>query len=760
MTTSLPGLIRDPLAHLTGEGRPHLLSDHLREVGAGAARFAEVFGAADWARLAGLWHDLGKYSITFQNMIREANGFEARLDGDPGGPRDHSTAGAVHAAMALGASGTPIAFAIAGHHAGLSNQQDLSDRLRSKAQLLDHAKQGGAPAAILAGSPLALPAHIQGSTPEHQRLREMWTRMLFSALCDADFLDTEAFYDQGFAALRGGKPSIAELEPRLTRYLDALQAGASDSEVNRVRAEVRHACIAIATAPPGIFSLTVPTGGGKTLASLAFALAHARAHGLGRVIVAIPFTSIIEQSAETYRTALGDDGVIEHHSAFDPMRETLKNRVAGRDAPLEDRDDLREARVKSRLASENWDAPVVVTTTVQLFESLFANRPRNCRKLHRLARSVIVLDEAQTLPPALLAPILDGLGTLVRHFGASIVICTATQPAFGRTPWLPVGFETVQEIVPTTVNAFDRLRRVHVRWPASEDAIGYEALAVEIAKERDVLAIVHLRKDARTLCEALDQQLGDDKTLHLSALMCPEHRSRVLAEIKRRKQGGEPIRLVATQLIEAGVDVDFALVYRALGGMDALAQAAGRCNREGKLPGLGELRIFHAPTAPPEGVPQAALKATQLLRRKHPALDLLDPSTYTAYFELLYSAKDLDAKKIQDERRKHNFKDVAERFKLIEDDWSAPVVVPYGKAMNHMRDLERFGPSRDRLRALQRFTVTVSKKDRDAWLAAKLAREVQETVVVIDATLSVAYDERFGLVPERVGRGDAGAFVV
>lgn len=242
---------------------------------------------------------------------------------------------------------------------------------------------------------------------------------------------------------------------------------------------------------------------------------------------------------------------------------------------------------------------MVVTTTVQLFESLFANRPRHCRKLHRLARSVIVLDEAQTLPPGLLAPILDGLRTLVEHFGASVVICTATQPAFKRTPWLETGFASVTEIVPPEVRAFDRLRRVSARWPASEDATAYEALAVEIAAERDVLAIVHLRKDARVLCEALDGQLGHQETLHLSALMCPEHRSRVLAEIKRRKQSGEPIRLVATQLVEAGVDVDFAIVYRALVGMDALAQAAGRCNREGKLEGLGELRIFHAPTEPP-----------------------------------------------------------------------------------------------------------------------------------------------------------------
>jgi CRISPR-associated endonuclease/helicase Cas3 len=737
-STAGPGVTSEPLAHLTAEGRPHLLVDHLAEVGAGAARFADAFGAAEWARVAGRWHDLGKYSGTFQKMIREANGFEAHIEVEPGGPRDHSTAGAVHAARELGAHGTPIAFAIAGHHAGLSNRQDLVDRLCKKAQLLDDARRGGPPAAILAAPPLTLPAHIQGPTPEHRRLGEMWTRMLFSALCDADFLDTEAFYKEGLPSLRGQGPSVAELEPRLASYLDALQAGAADSEVNRVRAEVRRACTAAAAEPPGVFSLTVPTGGGKTLASLAFALAHARAHGLGRVVVAIPFTSIIEQSAATYRDALGDDGVIEHHSAFDPSRETPRNRVA----------------------SENWDAPVVVTTTVQLFESLFANRPGACRKLHRLARSVIVLDEAQTLPPALLAPILDGLRTLVTHFGATVVICTATQPAFRKAPWLDVGFEAVREIVPADVRAFDRLRRVRACWPASEDRTEYAALAVDVAQEHDVLAIVHLRKDARALCELLDGQLRHQETLHLSALMCPEHRSHVLAEIKRRKQSGEPIRLVATQLIEAGVDVDFAVVYRALGGMDALAQAAGRCNREGKLAALGELRIFHAPTDPPRGVPRAAREATLTLRRKDPALDLFAPATYTAYFELLYGSKDLDAKKIQDARQKHNFKEVAEHFKLIEDDWSAPVVVPYGDADAHVRELSLRGPSRERLRALQRFTVTVSKRERDAWLAAGLAREVQETVVVIDRVFGSAYDARFGLVPDRLGRADPASHIV
>ena len=731
------GTSRQALAHLTQEGREHALLDHLRAVAEGAARFASPFGGAEIARLTGLWHDLGKYAAGFQKMIREANGFEAHLEGDAGGPRDHSSAGAIHAARTLGAAGTPVAFAIAGHHAGLANQSELGERLRRKGdpdgedRCLVRAKDGGAPPDLLAAVPPPLPAHLDGSTDDHRRRREMFTRMLFSALCDADFLDTEAFYREGQATLRGRSPAIGDLASRLEQRLDELEAGAPATEVNRVRAEVRRACSTAAQGAPGVFSLTVPTGGGKTLASLSFALAHARHHGLTRVVVAIPFTSIIEQSARAYRDALPFEGaVLEHHSALDPRRETAQNRVA----------------------SENWDAPVIVTTTVQLLESLFANRPGACRKLHRLTRSVIVLDEAQSLPAGMLAPILDGLRTLVRDFGASIVICTATQPAFRATPWLQVGFENVREIVPTEVNAFERLRRVRTRWPSTPEPVSYDDLAQEIARERDVLAIVHRRDDARELTTALDQRLGNEATLHLSALMCAEHRSVVLAEIKARKQRGEPVRLVATQLVEAGVDLDFAVVYRALGGLDALAQAAGRCNREGRLEGLGELRVFVAPTSPPRGVPEAALAVTRGMLAGTPDLDLFAPSSFTAYFRLLYSTRSLDEKRIQEARAALKFKDVADLFKLIDDDWSAPIVVPYGAdAAARIHEIERLGPSRERLRAVQRLSVNVKRTDRERWIEKGYARWIRETIVVLDGAFDIAYEKRFGLIPDRVG---------
>jgi CRISPR-associated endonuclease/helicase Cas3 len=734
-------LTKEALAHLTAEGRPHLLLDHLRAVATLSATFAKPLQAEHWAYLAGLWHDLGKYAGNFQKMIREANGFAAHIEGDASGPRDHSTAGAIHALQTV-ANGKPIAYVIAGHHAGLSDTQPLKERCEKKKERYDSAKKGGAPVELLNEKrTLTAPTFLQTKNKEHSTRQDLWIRMLFSALCDADFLDTERFYDDTKTALRGGGASLDILAAKLREHLTALQAKATTSAVNEVRAEVLDACYHSASLPPGFFSLTVPTGGGKTLAGMAFALEHAKQHNLRRIVVAIPYTSIIEQSAKVYRDAfsVGDGSLIEHHSALDPAQE--------KETP------------QSRISSDNWDAPIIVTTNVQLLESLFANRPSSCRKLHNIAQSVIIFDEAQTMPPGLLRPILDVLSSLVSCFGCSVVISTATQPALGRSSHLPEGLQEVREIVPPSINAFSRLRRVKAHWPTSEEPTTYEALAAEVAKERDVLVITHLRKDARELCEALDRILGHKETLHLSALMCPEHRSQKLAEIKARKKKGEAVRVVSTQLVEAGVDLDFPVVYRALGGLDAMAQAAGRCNREGKLH-IGELRLFHAPTKPPPGVPVTALAVTQGLLRQHPDLDLFDPAIFQTYFARLYNTRDTDQKQIQEERVKLNFKTVAERFHMIEDGYSAPLVVLYGAATSHLDELAKYGPSRDRLRALQRFTVSVPQKLLSLWLAQQIAVPISERVNTLHANFTNPYDDRFGLILEKIGVGTPSLFII
>lgn len=723
-------------AHLTPEGRPHFLEDHLRET----ARLTKSFGwklqAAEMAERAGAWHDLGKYSDAFQHRIITANGFESHLEGDHSARPDHSTAGALWAKNKLEGVGLPIILAIAGHHGGLKDPKSVGKRLRDNPQRLDEALVGEPPAEFLDLSHVPLPDFLykaDGKSLDPHRF-EMFTRMLYSALCDADFLDTEAFYDSARSSERLCALTLRDQRARLDTYLDGLQAKAPSTEVNRTRKEILDACLAAVEIEPGFFSLTVPTGGGKTLSSLAFALGHAERHDLDRVIVAIPYTSITEQTSDVFRQALGSEAILEHHSLLEPSKETVWNRVA----------------------SENWDAPLVVTTTVQLFESLFANRSSACRKLHRIARSVIILDEAQTLPPHLLSPILDGLKTLVRDYGCTVLICTATQPAFRKSPAMPEGIETIREIIPSELRLFERLRRVRIQWPATSDPLPYDTLADDLVDEDDVLAIVHKRKDARELCLALDSRLGHSDTLHLSALMCAAHRSQVLADIQRRKRSGQPVRLIATQLVEAGVDLDFRVVYRAMGGIDSLAQAAGRCNREGKLPGLGELRVFHAPTVPPAGVPRKALDIARGLIDSE--TDLFDPELYRRYFTRLYDLSDRDSKEIQEYRKNLDFEAVARHFKLIEDDWSASIVVPFGEAQTLIEELRQKGPSRQRMRALQRYTVTVPRKLPDEWIRRGYAELVADSVPYLFP--SAAYDWRFGLDCERVGPLDPSLLII
>jgi CRISPR-associated endonuclease/helicase Cas3 len=337
----------------------------------------------------------------------------------------------------------------------------------------------------------------------------------------------------------------------------------------------------------------------------------------------------------------------------------------------------------------------------------------------------------------------------VRDYGSSLVICTATQPALGRKSLGHFGFESMREIAPPELRAFERLRRVNVRWPKNLEPTPYATLANEVADQADVLVITHLRRDARWLTELLDTRLGETTTIHLSALMCPEHRSEVLERIRERKARGGSVRVVSTQLVEAGVDLDFPLVYRALAGLDSLAQAAGRCNREGRL-ASGELRVFVAETSPPRGVPSTGRSIAEGMLRADATLDPLASAPHQTYFERLYSAANTDAKAIQAARAKLLFEDVAELYRLIEDDWSQPIVVQYGRSAALLDELRRFGPSRHRLRALGRFSVNVPRRFISSWLAEGNVMRDEETGIIALAEHVDAYDDRFGLVPEKV----------
>lgn len=742
-----------PIAHTRPDGVTHPLEEHLRDTGERARLFATPFGGGDAAFVAGLWHDLGKYSKAFQNKLQGA--LDSALNDediaaqDAASQRvDHSTAGALLAQERGGSSASPLAFVIAGHHAGLASPSALKERFHRKHALLAEAVDGGVPSAILDAKGPALPEHVRArTTPDNLRALEFWTRLLYSALVDADFLDTERFLRASAESERVFSTTLDVLAGRLAERLDGLQREAPDTEVNRVRREVRAACVARAADAPGRFTLTVPTGGGKTLAAMAFALEHARRHGMQRVIVAVPYTAILEQNAAVYREILGDDAIVEHHSNLDPDKERYRN----------------------KLASENWDAPVVVTTTVQLFESMFARRSSRCRKLHRLARSVIVLDEAQSLPPALLPTILDGITELTDHYGATVVSCTATQPALKHHPRrFPCGLKDMREIVPSDLGHFARLKRVVVEMPEpAAPPTPWAELARRVAAESDALAIVHLRKDARTLCDALDGVLGDTSTVHLSALMCPVHREEVLRALKRRKKNGEAVRVVSTQLVEAGVDLDFARVFRALAGFDAIAQAAGRCNREGKL-AQGTVTVYLAETEPPPGILASGLGVARALLAEVQGIDVLAPDAQRLYFERLYKnlGAHRDSQAVQTARERMDYVDTAARFVMIDDRWAAPVVIPWGEGQALVAEAlaapSREGLSRRLLRRMQRYTVSVSRRAHDALVARSILRRVDDTVTVLPSLAGDVYSPRFGLDLDRLGAGilDAGALII
>ncbi len=677
-------------AHTRADQPPSAWQDlraHLEGVAALARDFSSAWDAGAWGWLAGLWHDLGKYQPEFQAYLRGAKS----------GP-EHAIVGALHAkarAVRGDDRALPLAWVIAGHHAGLANPKSsepgdprpLLSSLQDKQleQLLVRARPY-VPADLLDAELPALPSRLEAANNSHQSLKrmrrsfELWIRFLFSALVDADSLDTEAFCQP---ERRTGLcfDDIPTLRQRLTDHLAQLGQNAP-SPVNALRAEVLAACERAADEPPGRFSLSVPTGGGKTLSAMAFALRHAEKHGLRRVIVAIPLTSIIEQNAAVYRRALGAHNVIEHHSNLDPQKETEQN----------------------KLASENWDAPIIVTTNVQFFESLLGNRRSRCRKLHNIARSVILLDEAQTLSRHLLDPILEVLQELTDHYGCSLVLATATQPAL-TSPQLPTRLLGVREIAPDPPALAQRLRRFAVRWPAATPPIGWDELADELSAHPKVLAIVHRRQDAHELALRLPA-VG---RFHLSALLCPQHRTDVLQRVYRALKREGPCRLVATQLVEAGVDIDFPVVYRALAGLDSLTQAGGRCNREGRLAAgqLGQLVLFRAPTQPPPGILQQGLETTEaILKMCENEVDLSDPAVLSRYFEILYNKGDTDRENIQAYRSGSDFAAVARKFQLI-DEAGCPVVMPYGDAAARLEDLRRLGPSRERLRAVQPFVVSL-----------------------------------------------------
>lgn len=739
-----------PIAHaardMAGGWRPpHDLNEHLSQVGELAREFASRFGP-DWARLAGRWHDLGKFRPRFQRYIRLASGFEAdaHITGEAG-RAPHSTAGALLALERFGVAGRVLAYLIAGHHAGLADWFGNALRGGLDARLTDPASRAELEES-LAEHP---PADILDVGDFKASLRNvpggkdgfaLWVRLLFSALVDADFLDTERYMDPEKFAARNKWPALESLAPLFDTHMAKLSASAAVTKVNTLRADILRQCIVAAVLPPGLFSLTVPTGGGKTLSGMAFALEHARLHGKRRVIHVIPYTSIIEQTADVFRSIFGD-AVIEHHSNAESSP-----------------DDETSA---SRLACENWDAPIVVTTNVQFFESLFAARTSRCRKLHNIVDAVVVLDEAQLLPPEFLQPILDAMNLLTRHYGVSVVLSTATQPALASREYFDArknrrGLDNVREIIADPDDLYAALERVTVQLPTDwHQATDWPQLAETLVAQDSVLAIVNTRKDARALWDAMPQG-----TLHLSALMCGAHRSQVIAKIKTRLKTGTPTRVVSTQLVEAGVDVDFPVVYRALAGLDSMAQAAGRCNREGRLDGKGKVVVFVPPKPAPPGLLRQGENASRDVLHDMPHAPFTR-TNFAAYFERLYHGCQLDKAGIcsllavDGDELAVSFRSAAEKFRLIDDEDSLPIVVRYYSQGGQNREidgllgkLKQEGPQRWLMRKLQRYTVNLHKNQA---LALLMRGDIEGILPGLYVQASDwLYDPETGLNPEPI----------
>lgn len=718
------------------------LSDHLTAVAERAALMAKSFGLEGAAFIAGLFHDLGKYNPAFQLRLE---GRDIRVD--------HSTAGAQ---ILLGMAQPKdkllaelIAYAILGHHAGLPDRTNETDacfnhRMERSAPI-DEAWRDELQVDLSGLIPHALMSRAPFRKETQNFAVSFMGRMIFSCLVDADFKNTEAYYASiGQAGADRDWTPVGELIDHFIARFDAHMAAfqALDGDLNRLRSEVLSHVRARAAEAPGLFTLTVPTGGGKTLASLGFALDHAKRHGHSRIIYAIPFTSIIDQTAAIFRAVLGRDHVLEHHSSVD------EEKFDGR---------AREQKEKLKLATEDWAAPIVVTTNVQLFESLFSARTSRARKLHNIANSVIVLDEAQTLPRALLIPTMRVLEELAARYGCSIVLCTATQPALGIRPEFPHGLPLQgRELAPDPLDLQQRLARTHIRHAGDMDNA---ALIAAFAERSQALVIVNSRRHALELYREAEAE-GLDGLTHLTTRLYPAHRKRVLAEVRERLQKGKPCRLIATSLIEAGVDVDFPLAWRAEAGLDQIVQAAGRVNREGKRPRDESIVKVFTPVgyAPPREIRGLIGDMKRIIGRHE---DLTSLAAVEDYFGEVYwrvGEKGLDAKNILDRlimtRQETNFayRAISEDFRMIESGL-APVIIAIEEDAEKIVDQLRIEQiSSGRLaRDLQPYIVQVPPKARDMLIrnghAAYEQPELRGDQFVV-LTSSGLYREDVGLLWE------------
>lgn len=694
-------------AHIREDGKVQTVEEHLRGTAERCARFASRFGEEERGYMLGYAHDIGKCSDAFQK----------RLLG--GAKVDHATAGALECAKA---GEDLMACCVVGHHGGLPDYGNPRVDYPGAPTCVGRLKKGlsgGIPSFCWDGT---LPK--PGKLPSFHDLfsLSLWARMLYSCLVDADYLDTEAFMSD-HSGNRDGYDTMPVLLERLYAHIRGWFP--PKTELNRSRCDILEQCLGAAVQPRGMYSLTVPTGGGKTVASLAFALKHAVENGLDRVIYVIPYTSIIEQNAEVFRSILGRSNVVEHHSGvrLDEEEETSKDNLS------------------QRLACENWDAPVIITTAVQFFESLYSNRPSQCRKLHNIANSVIIFDEAQMLPSCHLKPCVGTIANLTAHFRSSVVLCTATQPVLSDLVQSFCPELQIRELCPQLSDAFQKFKRVRYR---DGGTLSNEALAEELTRQNQVLCIVNTRKAA----QELSALLPPEGRFHLSTLMVPAHRKAVLDTVRQRLQAGLPCRVVSTSLIEAGVDVDFPAVYREVAGLDSIAQAAGRCNREGKRAAEDSVVTFFQSEHSVSVLQRVNICATQEALRD--AADPGSPETMQRYFTALRSLiggqTDKSGAVTALREGLHGcrfpFATVAENFHLI-DQTTKTVYIPLGDGAAACQPLLDGTAGKAAYREAGQYSVNVYAQHYQALLdAGDIQSLTEDSAVLINLSL---YDSQMGL---------------
>lgn len=708
------------ISHIKGEpGNWSIQSNdkHQQGVAELAAKFADTFDMGEWGRVLGLLHDKGKEKKAFQQHIMKESGYspEIKVEGEP----SHAYVGGLIAGKLFPQASLILSNIIMGHHRGLYDDGDWKELLKQE----------------IPGEVSIPDVKARLSAPSRQLAKEDFhhlVRMLYSCLVDADYLDTESFMAPEQAELRGSKATMSELCSKLETHLEQLSNGAPDTEVNRIRRFVQQCCKEKSDGPVDFYSLTVPTGGGKTLSSLLWALRHAVKNDLRRVIIAIPYTSIIVQTAATLKAVLGEENVLEHHSNVEYDDEGNK-----------------EITRQLQLATENWDYPIVVTTNVRLFESLFSNKPSQCRKLHNISKSVVILDEVQTLPLEFLQPIINTFKSLKNVFGTSFLFTTASQPILDGTikgtnrlnqfEALP----HIHEIIPAEAKLHDRLRRVELDINNAPQT--YDEIARQIAQHDRVLCIVNTRKDAKELFERLPQE---GLTLHLSRMMYPAHVRETIETIKLAlKDDNQPIiRVVATQLIEAGVDIDFPVVYRQEAGLDSILQAAGRCNREGKL-GICTTRVFSLSgehRLPPGYISQANNARLNMVGE----FDWFAPGTMRDYFAQLFArTESFDKNQIGQLLYKPSgmqFQEAASQFRLIEDETTS-IFIQCDGSKSLIDELLHSGLSYPVLKKLSQYAVSVRQKDFQTLNEAGALKEINGVWVLSQESL---YDDKVGLITD------------